>query len=84
MCNNKYITVDNLVFFFINTRLKDSEGYVDTTPTTVICILNNTSSRDDGPPTSGPFIDKATRTGKYSPQHQGRGVEGGAATTTLE
>lgn len=37
MCNNKYITVDNLVF--INTRLKDSEGYVDTTPTTVICIL---------------------------------------------
>lgn len=59
MCrpNNKYITVDNLVF--INTRLKDSEGYVDTT--TVICILKNkTSSRDGGPPTSGPFIDKAT------------------------
>lgn len=58
MCHNKYITVDNLVF--INTRLKDSEGCVDTTPTTVICILNKTSSRDDGPLTSGPFIDKAT------------------------
>lgn len=60
--NNKYIIVDNLVFIntTINTRLKDSEGYVDTTPTTVIRILNKTSSRDDRPPTSGPFIDKAT------------------------
>lgn len=85
MCNNKYtIIVDNLVF--INTDLKIKKAMLILHQQQLFASSTKQAVETmDLRPLDHSLIRQLTllaRTGKYSPLLQGRGMLGGAATTT--